>query len=547
MAQRTQSNDYLDVFSRPSLAPAANPVDTFVRPSLASSKGEQLAAAVASLDALQPALKREFKREADEDLAEGEQLFEEKRTDFAEAVRSGEIPAGASPYVRRGYRISQLRTLSASYAVELNRAMESSNIHEVDDPAQVEAFIRDFTDQFEETNGVEGMDAREVDRHYRPHTVQAQNAFRREQANRNIELLEERRVRQFEQELLAGLRNGRGDISGWISHAAQEMYEEGIDHSEIERVIMGTVGTYAMTTGSVAMVNMLNRVEVAGMGPLGASARGQDMITRVRERVAVKAQSQAAAAERADRAQRKAEQVGIERQIAQAYLDGDTDTAEELARSLLDYDADAAYTWANRADSLGDENDRELSEANMATIIGVGIESGDPEYTRDVAREALRNGDITIQQYQQLDSVAEDIYPNEDDADAVPSILKSLGDDPNYKGVIRDLGTMIERPGYGGTVTSEHRDAADRAQRSLQRDAIAWMQRNRDEAGRYDELAFQDFLWSRSDAYRDRWLDPGDFEENRTIEEAIQNDQSVIKDPSVPALLPPSARSKVTP
>ena len=136
MATRTESNDYLSIFARPALAVHAKPVDTYIRPVKETSKGDALGAALESLNSLTPALAKSTARQASREITEGEEIWEKNRSTFAEAVGSGEIPAGASPYVRKGYRKSQLHTLSANYAVELNRAMEGSAIHEEDPSCQ---------------------------------------------------------------------------------------------------------------------------------------------------------------------------------------------------------------------------------------------------------------------------------------------------------------------------------------------------------------------------------------------------------------------------
>lgn len=526
MAQRTEENDYLSVFSRPTLAPAASPVDTYVRPTLAPSRSEQLGEALSSLDALRPGLQREAKRQADRELAKGEEIFEENRADFATAVRDGTIPFGASPYVRRGYRVSQLRTLGSSYTVELHRAMESSAIHEVDDPAKVEAFIRDFTTKFEETNGIGSMPRREVDRHYRPQTVQAQQGFRQEQAQRNIALMEERRIRAFEVELFSALQTSRGgDISGWISKAAEEMYSEGIDHKIIERTIMNAVGTYAMERGSVAPVNMLGRISVAGMPPLGQGPEGRAIAGRMREAVAVRAQRAAAQGRAADAKSRKEAERDLERRIAKAYLDGDTETATALAGELVEYDPDAAYTWSQRADARSDEEDGEQKESNAAAIMGSIIAENDPEAAEDRVREAVIMGDITMSDYNALQNVMRDTYPTEPDKKPTPSVLSQLHDNPVYRDARSGLGQIVSAEDQFGMARTEARINAQKAEQALQREAVTWLQQNREpETGAYDELSFQEYIWKRSQFHTERYA---------------PTEQGAIQDPGVP--MPPSA------
>lgn len=533
-SRRPTANDTLNIHARPSLAPVASPVSTFVRPTLKESRGETLSRALETIDSLNPSLKREFKRQADVELAEGEEMFEDKREDYAEAVRSGSIPAGASPFVRRGYRTSQLHTLAASYSVELNRAMESSNIHEEDDPAKVEAFIREFTASFEEANGVDGMPAKEVDKFYRPTTIRAQDAFRTEQAERNISLIEERRIRSFEAELLANMQMSRGrDISGWINAKAQEMYEEGIDHSVIEKTIMNAVGTYAMERGSVGIASMLRGVQVAGMPALGSSVAGRKVITQIREKAAAAEQARAKRAAAAETKARKARVQSLEVQIAQAYINGDEDTQRELVGELATLDGSKAYTWHERADRQEDALDEADLEANAQTIISAAIELKDQDAARDMASEALAVGHLTPEAFLQLDSIMAKVDPDVED-DPIPSVLEALGDDPNYSSIQRSLDDLIRNEGFGRSASVEQRDKGFTAKRHVQRDAVAWMQQNRDpETGDYDQLAFQDFLYARHRFYRDTFTDPSEYIETDALDAKLSDPQ---------AMLPPSAR-----
>ena len=62
------------------------------------------------------------------------------RKSIGDAVKAGVIDEGASPYLRKGYRVANLNVLSARYAAELNQALTARKLYTNGDAAAIESF-----------------------------------------------------------------------------------------------------------------------------------------------------------------------------------------------------------------------------------------------------------------------------------------------------------------------------------------------------------------------------------------------------------------------
>ena len=129
----------------PTVSATASPVDIYVRPADKTSPFAALADTLSRLEQKAvPVLQREEQRRAERELKEGQRLYEENRFAIGDAVKKGIIEEGASPYIRKGYRISQMSTLAMRYAEDLERVLEQQKLYTNGDPARIEAFVADF-------------------------------------------------------------------------------------------------------------------------------------------------------------------------------------------------------------------------------------------------------------------------------------------------------------------------------------------------------------------------------------------------------------------
>ena len=515
MTTRTVVGDMLKD-ARPTFQPTARAVDTFVKPAKApETKSDALLKAMASLDqAFNPALRKGAKRAADGLRSKGEQLYQQNRKDFADAVRDGDIPFGASPFVKKGYRRAMLHTLGATYGTELNRALEQSNLHELSDPSEVESFIQAFNEDFHKDNNLEGIQDRELSQYYTPMVQQANDGFRRKQANENIKFTEDQRFAAFENELLAVISMGRlgegaqssaassAQIGQWLNTKAQELYEEGGDWNYIQRTVIDLVGNIAAEKGSHSILNILDHVEIAGMGRLSKTVDGQKTIRAARNAVAAKQRAASAKANAASKKASKDTITGYETAAIQAAHDGDEEAFNtEYAKLLKTAPAKARAVWNFRRSLNGDAEDATQAgqfAAALLTVRTIGSRDDADEYLDSLGG----SGTISWEQTNQLRQVADRSYGDDQKAKGVNQVLK----DPALKTLTSGLKSTISG---GYEPTDEKRDQAAAVEMAMQDAAISIYQELADEDGQYDQLLMRKRLKEEAALLREIYVAEG--------------------------------------
>ena len=87
--------------------------------------------------------------------AKGHEIYEQTKAEnngrvaFKQAVTDGEIPAGANPYLVKGYQRAFLRDTAADYHMALKQAyMNDPKVRDSDDPAVLNQFVQGVRDKF---------------------------------------------------------------------------------------------------------------------------------------------------------------------------------------------------------------------------------------------------------------------------------------------------------------------------------------------------------------------------------------------------------------
>lgn len=496
MSDRPEVGDFLSIHARPTFSPAARAVDTYTTPSRNSGgSGQALLSALSQLDgSLSPALRRESRRAAQSEYDEGQELFQQNRTDFAEAVRTGAIPAGASPFVRRGFRESSLHVIGATYNIELQRALEHSNLHEMDDPAQVEQFIQAFQAEFTEVNGLADLPPREVQRIFNPIATQANDGFRNRQAQDNIEFVEERRFAAFEAELYMAVNQGRftgpegsasanaSNLQQWLQARAQEMYEEGIDYELIQNSVLNAVGRAAVESGSISSAGVLNGISIGGMPPIGASPEGREVQRRVRAAAAAREAARNRAANAAVSANRTQRSRDLQTAAQAAARAGDMEEADRILAQLNTINP----THARAVDGFirrhqGDLEDVEAAGTFANVLQGVSITDNMTE-ALDIIDEASIHGNLAPEAANQLERIA-DRRHNRTPADP----LTIYEGDRQLQSIGSSLGDHFP-PSEFGIAIPENADAHARAEAAYTDEVLDWIASNADEDGNYNRM-----------------------------------------------------------
>ena len=163
----------------PTVAPTARPVDIYEKGVIKKSPFEALANSLTNLERkATPIFQAEEKRRAEEEFAQGQELYAKTRKSIGDAVKAGVIDEGASPYLRKGYRIANLNVLSARYAAELNEALIANKLYTNGNPAAIEQFTEKFYDDFQQKHGFDGFATTEVADYFLASASKANEAFR---------------------------------------------------------------------------------------------------------------------------------------------------------------------------------------------------------------------------------------------------------------------------------------------------------------------------------------------------------------------------------
>lgn len=253
----------------PNTSPTARVVDTYVQP-VKKNDFEQL---TQMLNRLDPKIKRnEANNQEREDktaYAEGARLYQENRVAMGKAVKEGLIPEGASPYLRKGYRESQMNTLAMRYTGELEAALASENLHHNDDPNVVNKFISDFQSDFVEANGMSKFSDAEMATNFGTSASKAEELFRKSWQNKHIEWQKEQNYIQLGNEVYEAVSTmlsndmgeveyltNRGMFGVWLEETAAKYSTNGANNATVLNTIIDAVGIHVEETGDLEVLEV---------------------------------------------------------------------------------------------------------------------------------------------------------------------------------------------------------------------------------------------------------------------------------------------------
>ena len=154
----------------------SRPIDVFVAPSRVPTS-ESVNQLINSLERFNPALQNykaeEYKTFTQEEEAKAEREFNKTKSDIKSAVKSGEIPAGASPeFVNKWVKLD-LKRKARKFKTELFAAYNEQNILGNSDPEAFNIFFDKFSAEFKANNKLDGYDAVNVAEGFLPFTMTA--------------------------------------------------------------------------------------------------------------------------------------------------------------------------------------------------------------------------------------------------------------------------------------------------------------------------------------------------------------------------------------
>ena len=295
----------------PTVSPTASPVDIYVR-------GTEKRSAMAGLaDTLKrfsqkavPVLGGLEQQAAEREILEGQKLYTENRIAIGEAVKNGIIEEGASPYIRKGYRISQMASLSMRYADDLERALEVQKLYHDGDPSKIETFISKFQQDFVNANGLTQFGKAEMQEYFGTAANKANEVFRTSWSNKHVDWQKEAAQTEFENQVamatmtlmqedasLEERQKALQNLGSYIEMLAKGKKVDGVENEDVIDAVMNGVGTIAEFTGDDSILDIFDNFKF-GTDTASNSLKIQDKILEIENKVYTIQERKRVAAER---------------------------------------------------------------------------------------------------------------------------------------------------------------------------------------------------------------------------------------------------------
>ena len=301
------------------VAPTARAVDTYERGVVKKSPFEALSNTLSNLEKKAiPALQREQARRAEAEYAAGVELYNENRVAIGQAVKDGVIAEGESPYLRKGYRISHINSMSARYADELQNALISKKLYTNGNVAAIEAFTDKFYDEFQTKNGMNEYRDVEVAEFFSPQAAKANETFRASWKAKHITWqaaanyaawsneVSEYTATLFKDDDTPELREKKQvQLGQWLTQKVAEADVDGMNRAKVSQAVVDSVIMSAYENDDLEMLDILDNV-VTGTGPMSGSLATRKAMYEAEGKIATNlAKQQKAAADKLEAANKR--------------------------------------------------------------------------------------------------------------------------------------------------------------------------------------------------------------------------------------------------
>tara|TARA_R110002074_G_scaffold247778_2_gene419753 strand:- start:1656 stop:3263 length:1608 start_codon:yes stop_codon:yes gene_type:complete len=298
MARAIVGNPFLDQI--PTVSATAAPVETFKKAVLTKGPFEALSETLTRINAkADPVLQRMQGRKNEQEFQQGIQLYNENRKSIGEAVKSGLIEEGASPYLRKGYRVSQMNTLAMRYTSELGTALERQKLYTNNNPERIESFIEKFQDNFVEANGMSEFSKSEVAEYFGTPANKGNELFRASWQEKHVAWQQEQNYIQFEAEVAETTINlfrpgmsdderviAMGSFAKWLENRSESAAIDGMKNSEVLKTILQGVGLAVEQTGDTDILEVFKMTKF-GSGAAAKSLSVQAKILDIEARALI--------------------------------------------------------------------------------------------------------------------------------------------------------------------------------------------------------------------------------------------------------------------
>ena len=258
--------------------PTAEVVDIYERGVVKNSPFSALAETLSAIEKkATPALARLEQRAAERELAQGQELYAKTRLSMGDAVRDGIITEGESPYVRKGYRVGNLKALAVDYTVGLQKAYEQDQLHKRSDPDAIGSYLKNFDKKFREDNGFDAFNDSEVAQFFTAQQQQTDETFMKAWVRDNNAYMTDQSYKAVDNstaKIILGLDIGAAGEAPEVTAKkletarlaiigiANEANIDGLDRSRVSQSIADAVIGMAENTNNPAYLNILDGLKL---------------------------------------------------------------------------------------------------------------------------------------------------------------------------------------------------------------------------------------------------------------------------------------------
>lgn len=281
----------------PTVSPTAEIVDTYYRPTPERAPLAGIAETLQKFNSkAKPILQRMENRAIERDIAEGQRLYNENRINIGEAVKQGIIEEGESPYLRKGYRIAQLNTLSMRYTAELESALERQKLYTNGNPDKIEKFIGEFQNQFMQKNGLDKFGSGEVTQYFGTSATKSNELFRETWRKKHVSWQREQNYIAFQGEVAEATINlfqpdmsleerqaAMGSFAQWLEGRAADANIDGMKNSDVLNTILQGVGLAVEQTGQTDILDVFKSTKF-GTAAAASSLKVQSELLKIEQR-----------------------------------------------------------------------------------------------------------------------------------------------------------------------------------------------------------------------------------------------------------------------
>ena len=294
------------------VGPTARPVDIYKKAQVKTGGFESLSKAldVFNQKAL-PALGRIEERAAEKEFAQGQELFNKTRTSMGDAVKAGLVEEGASPYLRKGYRVARLNTLGARYADELATALTAQKLYKNGSPEAIEKFTTEFYEEFQEENEFGGFIDTEIAQYFSGTAAKANETFRASWLEKHTAWQKAENYRMMADEVSTMTSTTFTDsdtpeervqktasLVEWLNQKVKDAKIDGMDNAKVNEAIVDSLVLSAYENNDASILDVMNEV-ITGTGPLGYTKEARTAVVDASEKIAT-IQERAAKREQAE-------------------------------------------------------------------------------------------------------------------------------------------------------------------------------------------------------------------------------------------------------